>query len=546
MFRTTLLAAAFSVAVVSSAYPQTEPHNHSGASLGVVTFANSGATAAQEPFLRGLALLHSFEYERAAEAFQQAQEADKAFAMAYWAEALTYSHLLWGEDDPLTARVSLERLGPNPEARLAQAGSTRERQYGAAIEAFFADTSVAERARAFADSMRKITAQYPDDVDAAAFTSLALLMMEYASPLTAEQRRAARDEAINLAERIYNARPRHPGAVHYLIHATDDPAFAKRGLQAARTYALIAPDADHALHIPSHIFLQLGLWDEVAAANERAWAASRAEAAAQKLTGADVSFHDLQWLQYAYLQQGRYRAAKALVDTARAVLADADLTSALHVDARYAPGVLQFMYAWHTGDWTGTACRRPAESLYQQQPRSERERTFMLIAAYQAAISAVMCSDSTAPALQYVRKQVTALKPDDAARSTFVLAQLHVDALTAQKQGDFARAVELLSAEANGPLRAPIGPPPLLRTLELWGDALLKGGQPRDAIGAYTRALELMPNRIQALLGQARARSAAGDRAGAAAAYRQLATIWGRADDDLPDLAEVRAGGETR
>jgi tetratricopeptide (TPR) repeat protein len=541
MLRTTLLAAAFSAAVVGAVHGQTEPHNHAGAALGIVTFANSGATAAQEPFLRGLALLHSFEYERAADAFQEAQQADKAFAMAYWAEALTYSHLLWGEDDPESARQALARLGPTVEARLAQAGTTRERQYGAAIEALFADTILAVRTRAFADSLRRISAQYPEDVDAAAFTSLALLMMEYVSPLPAEQRRAARDTAILIAERIYSARPRHPGAVHYLIHATDDPAFALRGLGAARTYALIAPDAEHALHMPSHIFLQLGLWDEVATANERAWAASRAEASAHKLTGADVGFHDLQWLQYAYLQQGRYQAARALIDTARTVLTDVDLSSSLHVDARYALGVLHFMYAAQTGDWTGVACRRPAESLYQQTPRSERERTFMLITAYQAAVSAVMCGDTAAPAIQYVRKQATSLQPGDPSRSTFLTAQLHVAALTAQKQGNFAQAIELLSDEAN-PARPAIGPPPLLRTHELLGDALLKNGQPRDAIAAFARARELAPNRVQALLGFARASNAAGDRVGAAAAYRQLASIWQRADEDMPDLAEVRAG----
>jgi tetratricopeptide (TPR) repeat protein len=546
MLRTTLLAAAFSAAVVSAVCGQTVPHNHAGATLGDVTFPNSGATAAQEPFLRGLALLHSFEYERAAAAFQEAQQADKAFAMAYWAEALTHSHLLWGEDDPASAGEVLAKLGPTVEARLAQAGTTRERQYGAAIEALFADTILAVRTRSFADSLRRISAQYPEDVDAAAFTSLALLMMEYVSPLPAEQRRAARDTAILIAERIYRARPRHPGAVHYLIHATDDPAFAARGLGAARTYAVIAPDAEHAQHMPSHIFLQLGLWDDVASSNERAWAASRAEVSAHNLTGADVSFHDLQWLQYAYLQQGRYRAARALVDTARTVLTDVDLSSSLHVDARYAVGVLQFMYAAHTGEWTGAACRRPAESSYQQTPRSERERTFMLITAYQAAVSAVMCGDSAAPAIQFVRKQSTALRPGDPSRATFLTAQLHVAALTAQKQGNFAHAIELLSAEANGPARPAIGPPPLLRTHELLGDALLKSGLPRDAIAAYARALELTPNRVQALLGLARARNAAGDRVGAAAAYRQLASIWQRADEDMPEVAEVRVGAEAK
>src|SRR5262245_21773121 len=190
MVRTTLLAAALTASVVSAAFGQTERHSHSSGdipSIGEVNFPNSGATAAQEPFLRGLALLHSFEYERAADAFHEAQRADKSFAMAYWAEALTYSHLLWGEDDPATAREALSRLGATTEARLALAGTTRERQYGAAIEAFFADTTVAERSRAFADSMKRISAQYPDDVDAAAFTSLALLMLESTAPLTADQ-----------------------------------------------------------------------------------------------------------------------------------------------------------------------------------------------------------------------------------------------------------------------------------------------------------------------------------------------------------------------
>jgi len=394
--------------------------------------------------------------------------------------------------------------------------------------------------------MRKISAQYPEDVDAAAFTSLALQMMEYAAPMPADQRRAVRDEAITIAEKIYAVQPRHPGAVHYLIHATDDPAFATRGIGAARTYALVAPASEHALHMPSHIFLQLGYWDEVANSNERAWAASRAEVEEKKLTGADLSFHDLQWLQYAYLQTGRYKAARALIDTARAALADEDLNNGMHIDARYAVGNLQFMYAAHTGDWTGAACRRPNESMYQQQPRSERERTFILMLAYQAAVSAAQCGDTLAPAIQYVRKQAGSLPTDDRSRATFLNAQLHVDAILAQKQGNYNRAIELLSAEATGLVRPPVGPPAFLRTHELLGEALLKNGQPSAAATAFTRALELTPNRAAALIGLARARSAAGDQGAAAVAYRQLMTNWRQADTDLAELAEVRNGSEAR
>ena len=548
MLRTALLAAAFCVGVVSAAFGQ-ERHNHSGTSsseLGIVNFPNSGATAAQEPFQRAVALLHSFEYESAADAFQAAQKADEAFAIAYWLEALTYSHILWGEDDPATARLTLERLGPTVEARLARANTTRERQYGAAIEAFFADTSVAVRTRAFADSMRKISAQYPEDVDAAAFTSLALQMMEYTAPMPADQRRAVRDEAITIAEKIYRVQPRHPGAVHYLIHATDDPAFALRGLAAARTYALIAPASEHALHMPSHIFLQLGLWEDVVTSNERAWAASRAEVDAKKLTGADLSFHDLQWLQYAYLQSGRYKAARALIDTARAALADVDLNNGMHVDARYAISNLQFMYAAHAGDWTGAACRRPNESAYQQQPHNERERTFILMVAYQAAVSAAQCADTLAPAIAYVRKQATSLPIDDRSRATFLIAQVHVDAILALKQGNYAKAIELLTVEAQGSARPAIGPPTFLRTHELLGEAFLKNGQPTAAAAAFTRALELTPNRAAALIGLARARSAAGDQTNAAVAYRQLMSNWRQADTDLAELAEVRNGSEAR
>jgi tetratricopeptide (TPR) repeat protein len=279
MRRSPIAAALF---VVSSATASAqERHSHAGADLGVVSFANSGAASAQGPFQRGIALLHSFEYDEAAEAFRAASNADRNFAMAYWAEALTHTHPLWGEDDPVAARRALARLAPTRDARLAKAGTPRERAYGAAVEAFYADTDLATRARAFADAMRRVSRAYANDVDAAAFTALALLTAQYVGNLPAADGRAARDEAITIAQRIFRTNPSHPGAAHYLIHATDDPAFAARGLEAARKYAEIAPAAEHALHMPSHIFLQLGLWDDDASSNERAWAASRAEVKAR-------------------------------------------------------------------------------------------------------------------------------------------------------------------------------------------------------------------------------------------------------------------------
>jgi tetratricopeptide (TPR) repeat protein len=206
--------------------PHTYAQHGGHATLGTVVFPNSGSAVAQGPFLRGVALLHSFEYTEAAESFQQAEKIDKAFPLPYYLEAFTNSHLLWNEDDPSAARAALAKLGPTPSVRLAKAKTDRERAYGAAIEAFYAETTLDVRSKAFADSMRHLTVRYSKDLEAAAFASLAIQM--------ADPRGANREEAITLAERVVRESPNHPGAVHYLIHATDAPAYAARGLAAAR------------------------------------------------------------------------------------------------------------------------------------------------------------------------------------------------------------------------------------------------------------------------------------------------------------------------
>jgi tetratricopeptide (TPR) repeat protein len=536
--RRRLIASAILIASSITASAQ-ERHTHGAAELGVVSFANSGAPAAQAPFQRGIALLHSFEYAEAAEAFRAASTADRNFAMAYWAEALTYTHPLWGEDDPAAARRALARLGPTPAARLAKAGTPRERAYGAAIEAFYRDTDLATRARAFADSMRHLSATYSNDVDAAAFTALALLTAQYVGNLPAAEGRAARDDAITITQRIFGMNPRHPGAAHYLIHATDDPTYAARGLEAARKYAEIAPAAEHALHMPSHIFLQLGLWDDDASSNERAWAASRAEVRERKLSNAELSFHTLQWLQYAYLQQGRYRAARALIDTARAVLAGLDLALPTYSDARYAVRSLEFLYAANTGDWNA-ACASATEPPKSRVGSSDRERGMHAAAAYQTAIIAMSCGKTDAPSIQFVKTQAQSLPADDPSRGTYVTMQAHIDALAAAQRSDFTRMIEVLQPAAAAAARPPVGPPGALRTHELLGEALLQAGRAQDAVAAYERALQLTPKRASALLGLARAKRAARDSAGASAAYRQLLANWHAADPGIPGLDEAR------
>jgi tetratricopeptide (TPR) repeat protein len=534
--RMAVIVAGFSASVLAQV-PEQHIHRNAGksAGLGHVSFANSGAPSAQEPFLRGLALLHSFEYDEAAEAFRDAQRADSSFAMAFWGEAVTYSHLLWGEDDRDAARRALERLAPTGDARLARAGTARERAYGTAIEALHADGDLASRVRGFADGMRQVAATYPDDPDAAAFTSLALMFSSYVGQLPDDAKRVARDDAIAFAERVFKQYPQHPGGVHYLIHATDEPALAARGLEAARRYAAIAPEAEHALHMPSHIFVQLGLWDDAVSSNERAWAASRAEVAARKLSNADLSFHALQWLQYGYLQQGRYAKARAIVDTARDVLAGVDLTNPVHADARYTAGWLAFTYAANTGDWSGAICGATSLAAPVASP-SDRERAFRTMATHQSLVASSMCgrADGTVEA---IRARAAAL-PADQKGPLLDAAVLHAR-LVAAIRGD-ARDLDTLVAETSAVTSRPaVGPPSTLRTEELLGELLVKKGRPGEAVAAYERALTLTPKRSQALLGLARARLAAGDRKGASEAYGQLLANWHKADSTIEALGEA-------
>ena len=373
---------------------ETPAHEHHAAAsqFGHVRFPNSAAPAAQGPFLRGIALLHSFEYDDAALAFRAAEDADRSFALPYWFEAFTHSHLLWGEDDTAGAHAVLARLDRTPAARLARVRTSRERSYAAAIEAFYADTDEATRCRAFADSLTRLAARDPRDLEAAAFASLALQLADAAGAVPAADRSASEHEAIALAERVFKADPQHPGAAHYLIHIVDmDPSYAAAALPVARAYAKIAPAAEHALHMPSHVFLPLGLWGDLTASNERAWAASRAWAAKHGMSGAELDFHSLSWLEYGYLQEGRWAAAHALIDTARSVLAGADVSNAEHVDARFAVSDLAFLYAAETGRWVDAIM--PPES--SGPPSNARERAFATIGDYQRFVIGAMRGDTT-------------------------------------------------------------------------------------------------------------------------------------------------------
>ena len=466
-------------------------HEGHGAALGTVVFPNSGAPAAQPGFLRGIALLHSFEYDRAAQAFREAERADPGFALAYWSEALTHSHLLWREENLGAARAALHRLAPSREERLARAGTPRERSFGTAVEAFYGTGSQPDRVRAYAAAMRRHATSYPEDLEALAFAAHAVMLeAELVDDRTGD---AITREAIALAQRVARANPNHPGAVHYLIHLYDSPGMAAEGLPFARAYDRVAPEAEHALHMPSHIYLQLGLWEDVVRSNERAWAASRKEGA--------PDWHAFSWLQYAYLQLGDSVRARALVDSAAALAAGASSG-----DAAFALPRLQFQYASETGDW-----RLPVTAPRTRgDPISDRERGFRLFAMYWRSVSAAERRDPALASLAapFLAIADSALREIGSPRSRVQVANaLVVRALVARSQGDrdgYRVALEAAAARERefGPF---VGPPERVFALELLGEEYERQGRTLEAAEAYRAVARLCPNRRRAVEGLKRA-----------------------------------------
>jgi tetratricopeptide (TPR) repeat protein len=554
------------------------PHNPAeGAALGKIDFPTSGAAAAQPEFERGVLLLHSFEYDDAAAAFREAERLDPGFAMAYWGEAMTYNHPLWHQQDRQAARAALERLAPTADERLAKAPTAREKAYLSAVEVLYGEGDKATLDGLYATAMERLAASTPDDLEAASIYSLALLgTCETGRDIATYMRAAA------AAEDVFARNPLHPGAVHYLIHAYDDPVHAPLGLRAARVYARIAPAAAHALHMPSHIFLALGMWDEVAASNEASWAASEARRLRLRLAIEERGYHALSWLQYAYLQQGRFRDARKL-------LAEMAADAASSGSARTREHLARMQAAWRIetrrfaadagvlpdlaglGDDVaaaalfahGLAALRsgdPAGARRDLALIDERLATAILGAASAGGHAAGHGPDHAGGG-SYGGGGAT-VAGDPAQRSAAILradlaAQLVLDggghpraggagggastAPRAERQRQALAAIERAAADEDA-ASYEFGPPVVVKPAhELAGELLLDLGRPAEARRHFEQALARAPRRSLSLLGLARAAARSGDAAAARQAYADLARSWRQADPDLPELAEVGA-----
>jgi tetratricopeptide (TPR) repeat protein len=485
--------------------------------LGTIHFPTSGAPAAQTPFIRGVLLLHSFEYQDAALAFREAQRIDAGFALAYWGEALTYTHPLWNEQDRNAARAALLRLGPTAAARRAKAPTPREKAYLDAVEILYEDGSKAERDTAYSLAMHRLVARFPADREAKVFYAASLLGLGQGVRDIPTYLRAAA-----IVEPVFRENPDHPGAAHLLIHCYDDPGHASRGLRAARAYAKIAPDAAHAQHMTTHIFLALGMWDEVVSQNELASGRDRASW---------TPHHYTQWLGYGYLQQGRYGDAGRHLD----------LMHQNMNEARRGRAVVAQMcaeYVVNTEQWE-SPCLQWSIDIGDARARDQAT------AAFVAGLSAVKRgnhADRHLTELAATKRSRAAPEPGSRADAVPDILEKELRALLRQAAGAPQDAVALMREATALADAMPLeyGPPAEAKpTHELFGELLLQIGRPREARREFTRALRFAPQRALSLLGLARAAAAVGDQTTAARAYDDLREVWHRADPDLPGLTEA-------
>ncbi|WP_164844073.1 tetratricopeptide repeat protein [Croceicoccus ponticola] len=486
---------------------QTGPSADSGAilALGVVEFANSGAPAAQAMFQRGLALLHSFEYDHAAKAFQQAQAIDPDFAMAYWGEALTKNYSLWSWQDRDAANAILNKLAPTAKARAAKAGTEREKAYLAALDVLFGEGTKLDRDRAYIDAMAAIHARWPDDVDAAAFHALAIFGAEHDGRDVAAYMRSAA-----ILEEVYPAHSSHPGVLHYMIHSYDDPDHAPLGLRAARRYGKVAPGAAHALHMNSHIFVALGMWPETVDANLSSVMATDREYAAEG-KGKSWCGHAHSWLVYGYLQSGEDAKAREYIDgcwsAAMAQIAakpgDDKLTGRMMLGSAF---YVQTMDAAQNGTWKvpdGMPWRR-LDTEYRFYDAYGR-----MLAAYHAddaSKAAEAAADVRAFGTEVLGKMSAEDRPTEGPGIEAAMAQAKGLAALATGQGEAALTSlrEAVAIEDATPMQ--YGPPMVAKpSHELLGEVLLDMDRKAEAATVFAAALRRTPNRGAAVAGSARA-----------------------------------------
>ena len=472
-------------------------------------FDVTGSAEAIPSFQKGLLLLHNFEYDDAAEEFVNAQRKDPDFAMAYWGEAMSHNHPVWQTVDMERARTSLRKFGQTPAERMDKTKTKIEKDFIESIEILFGEGAKGDRDKAYADHMSKMYKEHKGNHEVAAFYALSLLGTKEGWGEMEEKN----FDAQKISESILKENPSHPGALHYLVHSDDHPEYASNALTAAREYAKIASYAGHALHMPSHIYLALGMWGDVVNSNEVSWQASLDRKERKGLTNDDLNYHAYWWLQYGYLQQGRYEKAEGILANQKQFANE--LPSSL---ARFHLLMMKGHFLMETNSWTGGYSDLKVETkdlsadvrsigrfvdgtiafrrknlvelgkIIGEGENDRRKVNQLKLEGGGIPVCGVTAYADRTPSLEELN-QVEIFTLELKAMEAWLKNDLE------SVEGYFVQAVE----KSKGYL---VGPPRLLKpTQELFGEFLLSINRPKEAYDQFQAALKVSPGRILSLKG---------------------------------------------
>jgi tetratricopeptide (TPR) repeat protein len=523
------------VAGVCTAFmpPALAQHEHPAgdvSKLGKVDFPVSCEQSVQSQFRSAVAMLHSFWFEKASETFAAVAEQDPKCGMAYWGMAMTHWHEIWEAPGPADLKAGMAAV---EQAKAAGAKTQRERDYIASIETFYKDNDKlahGTRAAAYETAMDHLQVRYPDDHEAAIFHALALLAIAPPTDKTyVNQRKAGA-----ILEPLFVEEPQHPGVAHYIIHAYDYPPLAERALDAARRYAQIAPDSPHALHMPSHIFTRLGLWQESITSN----LASATSAAKNNAPGNEA--HAKDYLIYAYLQGAQDRKAKSTLDSLPKGRSD----DPQYMNWLYATGASPARYAVERRQWSEAAALAVPSNTFPRERYSWTEANLHFARALGA--SRIGDPEAARKDLQQLVSIRDILVHED---NRYWADQVDIQREIAAAWITFAEgnrddALQQMAHAADHEDRTDkhnVTPGVIRPARELLGDMLLELNQPRQALAEFQAALQTAPNRFNALSGAGRAAKLSGENDKAKAYYAKLVAVCDHADGDRPELRDARS-----
>ena len=539
------------LALVLVAFPPVQAQQAAGTqAVGSVHMDVSCSPAVAAEFDVALALLHNFWYARALDTFKRIIKADGQCAMAYWGAAMTYYHPFW---DPPTTEDLAAAWALVERGRKVSRMTPREAAYLDAVAALYLDAGASspksERDQAYLAKMKAAAEKYPDDETKLFYAQMLLSTMPEGQVDTVIQPYVAAT-----LEEIYSRKPTHPGVLHYLTHVYDDPVNADKGLVAARAYGTSAAAVPHAHHMPSHIFVRLGLWEEAAAANEEAWRISEADVKRAGEHGAHRDFHALNYLHYAYIQLGRYRDAKRLTDIFKTeydglankkTAPDTPLLQAKHVKGRTIFGLpdrvaygyfnVLARYLIETGDWRA----------FSTIPLVAPSRDFVAMKTELEAASAAKRGDSATARVAADKLVGLSNAPDQHPFVKLIITlqarEAEAFAAHASKNEDLAvgKMKEAIAIEDS--IYALSQPPyPAIPANEILGTMLMEMHRPFDASKRFAETLRRTPGRPKAIFGIAHAAQITGDTVTAQQRYREFLTLWRHADSTRPELAIAR------